>query len=120
MEPTRRWIGQLTTVAGQTVNIANSEDMARSYANMVIVGHLSALTGGSSPTVTVSVEEAFPLSDGSQDWIQTGASTAASATGAVGIASYPLMGKGMQKRVKTTVTGTPATLTLDLWAVFYN
>lgn len=110
-------VGTLTNTAGETANFPSGEaQYANGYALMDLLVDVTTLTG-TSPTITVKVEEQF-----SGAFFQTGATAALSATGKTTLANKdnPLMGKGQAKRIVTTPGGTVTGLSVDIYAVYFR
>lgn len=124
--------GTASNTAGETINEGSqspiSDDRSR-YSRMNVVLDVQALTG-TSPTITVSIQEQF-----GSIWVETAKSTAISATGQYVLCqhalpntqasknqgAFPALGSGSAKRAVTTIGGTQVSaVTTDIYFGFFD
>lgn len=121
-----------TAAAGETITQGLNVDWQMAvygYNKMDVIINVKTLSG-TSPTLTVSVQEQF----NGTDFIETAKSAALSAIGAYGLAqqtvpnaaatkitgAFPMLGKGDIKRIVTTAGGTVGSISVEVWFVFFE
>lgn len=121
-----------TAAAGETITQGLNTDWQMAvagYNKMDVIINVKTLSG-TSPTVTVSIQEQF----NGTDFLETAKSAALSGIGAVGLAqqtlpsatttkitgAFPMLGKGDLKRVVTTAGGTVGAISVEVWFVFFE
>jgi len=121
-----------TNTSGET--ITQGADVAwleavQGFAKMDVVINVKTLSG-TSPTITVSVQEVI---DGTV-YLETAKSGALSATGVYALANevspntnvtksigpFPMCGKGANKRIVTTIGGTTSAVSADIYFIFFE
>lgn len=118
--------GTLTATTGQTLTTPSGLDPSSVYTGareMDVIINVTSLSGGTSPTITASIQELF-----SDIYVETGNSGSMNATGVTTIthdengAANPnaLLGKGLTKKVVSTIGGSPTGLSADVYLIFYN
>lgn len=120
-----------TNTAGETINENDqsvfSFDRSR-YNKMNVLINVLTLSG-TSPTITVSVQEDF-----GGTFVETAKSSALGSTGArilcrdggtTGVTSvlqsaFPPLGSGAAKRIVTTIGGTTSAVSADIYLIFFD
>lgn len=126
-------LGKGTNTAGETISAATDsiELASKEAVHADIIINLKTLTGGSSPTVTVAIQEYF--SD--VGWVETAVTAALSATGVYTLSAdgqtgqtaaanskygFAMLGKGTKMQAVTTVAGSPTGVETDVYVVQYG
>lgn len=114
---TIRFIGNVTSTTGGTVSWPFTDGLPNFEKFMDVLINVKTLSGGTSPTVTIAVQEEF-----SDVFATTATSTALTGTGTTFLtnASNPMLGKGIAKNFVLTTGGSPSALSVDLYTIFFS
>ncbi|MCL5436081.1 MAG: hypothetical protein M1275_03290 [Patescibacteria group bacterium] len=116
-----RFFGNTASTTGETLSMPSGSDfpeIVQAFRYMDVVINVKTLGGGTSPSLAFSIQEKF-----SDVFVQTASATGSSVAKQIVLNSASGnggLGKGEQKQIVVTVSGSPTAVSADVYLVLFN